>query len=73
MLHANLPWAAMTRATVSKTLLRMPWLLQERQKPLCTMGRVPMHLWPRLGGWSARQVCDAGMHQQLELCDAHSP
>ena len=57
----------MTRAMVSVTLLRTPWLLQERQNPLCTMGRVPMHLRPRLGGWSARQVCGAGMRQQLQL------
>ena len=64
MLFVSLPWAAMICATVSKTLPRTPWLLQERQKPLCTMGRVPMHFRPRFGGWSARQVCNAGMPQQ---------
>ena len=63
-LHANLPWAAMMSAMVSQTLLRTPWVLQDCQKPLCTIGRVPVHFRPRLGGWSVRHVCVAGLHQQ---------
>ena len=57
MLLASFPWDAVICAVVSKTLSRTPLLLHDSQKPLCTLGRMPMSFEPLLGGWSVRQVC----------------
>lgn len=54
---ASFPWDAMICAMVPKTLSRTPLLLQDSQKPLCTIGRLRMSFDPLLGGWSVRQVC----------------
>ncbi len=50
MLFASFPWEPMICAMVSKTLSRTPLLLQDSQKPLCTIGRLRSSADPLLGG-----------------------